>query len=173
MAGSNILGMQTFFRVIITGLFIVLVSACSTTPKQQDTPAPPVVDVIDRSVGGSVGSSGDEVTPPPQRSTNPIVVAGLQRDAQALNQAGESAKAAAILERAIRIQPRNPQLWHDLAQVRFTQERYQQAESLALRSNRYAARQSELKRANWRLIASSREKLGNTKGAAAARQQLN
>lgn len=153
----------------MTGLFIILVSACSTAPKQQDTPAPPVVDVIDRSVGGS----GDEVAAPPQRTTNPIVVAGLQRDAQALNQAGESAKAAAILERAIRIQPRNPQLWHDLAQVRFTQERYQQAESLALRSNRYAARQPELQRANWRLIATSREKLGNTKGAAAARKQLN
>jgi predicted Zn-dependent protease len=143
-----------------------MASACSTTPKQQDTPAV-VVDVIDRS------ADKPDAIAPPRRDANPIVVAGLQRNAHDLNKAGESAKAAAILERAIRIQPRNPQLWHELAQVRYTQKRYQQAESLALRSNRYAARQTDLRRANWRLIAESREKLGNSKGAAAARQQAN
>jgi len=157
--------MQKFFRWLVLFVILIVVSACSTAPKQ-DAPAPVVVDVIDRSA-----DKPDTVVVQPRRNSNPIVVAGLQRDAHDLNQAGESAKAAAILERAIRIQPRNPQLWHELAQVRYTQQRYQQAESLALRSNRYATRHTDLRRANWRLIAKSREKLGNSKGAAAARQQ--
>jgi len=157
--------MQNFFRWLVLFVVVSMVAACSTTPKQ-DVPPPVVVDVIDRSA-----DKPETVVVQPRRHSNPIVVAGLQRDAHKLNQAGESAKAAAILERAIRIQPRNPQLWHELAQVRYTQQRYQQAESLALRSNRYATRQTDLRRANWRLIAKSREKLGNSKGAAAARQQ--
>jgi Tfp pilus assembly protein PilF len=100
-----------------------------------------------------------------------MVVAGLQQNASELSRQGQPAKAASILERAIRIQPRNPQLWHDLAQVRYSQQRYQQAESLALRSNQYALRRHDIKRANWLLIANARQKQGNAKGAANARKQ--
>jgi tetratricopeptide (TPR) repeat protein len=140
---------------------IILVSSCTTSPKQEA----PVVDIIDRSSGPSAS------VVKPRADSNPLVVAGLQQNASELNRQGEPAKAASILERAIRIQPRNPQLWHELAQVRYAQKRYQQAESLALRSNQYALRRHDIQRANWLLIANARQKQGNAKGAANARKQ--
>ena len=39
------------------------------------------------------------------------------------------------LERALRIEPRNPSLWHELAGVRLLEGHYEQADSLAQRSN--------------------------------------
>ncbi len=48
--------------------------------------------------------------------------------------AGDLEGAAALLERALRIQPRNPRLWQRLAQVRYEQGRYAQAADLAERA---------------------------------------
>lgn len=77
--------------------------------------------------------------------------------------------ASAQLERALRIEPRNPWLWHELAQVRLRQGDYAQAEGLAARSNGYARDQRPLQQANWRLIAEARARAGDNAGAAAAR----
>lgn len=152
--------MQSVIKVSLCGFGLLFLASCSTVPRQDA----PVVDIVDR----SEGSSGS-IKPAPV--SNPIVVAGLQKDATELNRAGESAKAAAVLERAIRIQPRNPRLWQQLAEVRFSQKQYRQAESLALRSNQYAARAPDIRRTNWLLIANARQQTGNLKGAKAARLQ--
>ena len=85
--------------------------------------------------------------------------------------AGELDKAAASLERALRIEPRNAGIWYDLAQVRLHQHQYQQAESLATKSNSLAAGDNKLRARNWRLIAVSRRALGNNVGADEAEAQ--
>ena len=72
--------------------------------------------------------------------------------------AGRLANAAASLERALRIEPRNPRLWHELARVRLLQGDRVQAETLAARSNTYAAGDAELRAANQRLIEDSRSR---------------
>jgi Tfp pilus assembly protein PilF len=82
--------------------------------------------------------------------------------------AGNLASAAASLERALRIEPRNPRLWHELARVRLKQGQYAQAESVAARSNSWAADDRALRAENWRLIAQAREARGDTEGARAA-----
>lgn len=97
-------------------------------------------------------------------SGNPAVIA-LADNARTDIADYQYGRAAASLERALRIEPRNARLWHELAQVRLQQEEYRQAESLALRSNRFAGDNNVLRRANWKLIAESREKLGNMTGA--------
>ena len=74
--------------------------------------------------------------------------------------AGKLGSAAATLERALRIEPRNPRLWHELAKVRYRQADYTQAESLAARSNTYAAPDADLRAANQKLIADSRAARG-------------
>ncbi|MCF6260657.1 MAG: tetratricopeptide repeat protein [Gammaproteobacteria bacterium] len=69
-------------------------------------------------------------------------------------------RAAALLERALRIEPRNAQLWHRLAKVRLQQGRYAMAESLAQKSNTLAKDNEALKRRNAELIEIARRAVG-------------
>ena len=69
---------------------------------------------------------------------------------------GRLAEAAATLERALRIEPRNPRLWQELARVRLQQGDFPQAESLAQRSNSWAGSDSVLRAENARLIEQAR-----------------
>jgi cytochrome c-type biogenesis protein CcmH/NrfG len=78
--------------------------------------------------------------------------------------AGNLPSAAASLERALRIEPRNPRLWHELARVRLKQGQHAQAESVAARSNSWAAEDNALRAENWRLIAESRRARGDAEG---------
>ena len=116
-------------------LALFLLSACATTPLQK-TPV----------------------------SGNPAVIA-LASNARANIAAYQYGKAAASLERALRIEPRNARLWHELAQLRMQEEEYQQTESLALRSIRFAGADNTLRSANWRLISESRRERGDLAGA--------
>jgi hypothetical protein len=95
-----------------------------------------------------------ERLPPPRAETT--AVAGLMESARSDSAAGRLPNAAATLERALRIEPRNARLWHDLAQVRFRQRDLAQAESLAARSNTLAGNDADLRAANQRLIEEAR-----------------
>ncbi|HEX7219319.1 MAG TPA: tetratricopeptide repeat protein [Burkholderiales bacterium] len=131
-------------------LLILVVLAGCATPEQQPAPeAPPA-------------------PPPPLQHKESIAVAGLMESARAETAAGNLASAAASLERAIRIEPRNPRLWHELARVRLKQGQYAQAESVAARSNSWAGDDRALRAENWRLIAESRRARGDEDGAKAA-----
>jgi predicted Zn-dependent protease len=72
--------------------------------------------------------------------------------------AGRLTSAAASLERALRIEPRNPRLWNQLARVRLQQGDNAQAESLAARSNGYAGGDSALRADNQRIIDEARRR---------------
>lgn len=85
--------------------------------------------------------------------------------------AGRLANAAAALERALRIEPRNPRLWQELARVRLKQGQYPQAESIAARSNSWAGSDNALRGENWRLIAQARDARGDAEGARQASEQ--
>src|SRR6185437_17099055 len=94
--------------------------------------------------GCAVGTPEPEApSPSPQQPAPPqaeqpkesAAIAGLVDSARADAAAGRLPNAVASLERALRIEPRNPRLWQQLAQVRLQQGDYAQAESLAQRSN--------------------------------------
>lgn len=85
-----------------------------------------------------------------------MAIAGLMDSARADAAAGRLVSAAATLERALRIEPRNPRLWHELALVRQRQGDYAQAASLAARSNSWAGSDSALRAANQRIIEQAR-----------------
>jgi len=97
-------------------------------------------------------------------SENPAVVALLDR-AQRDNEAGKRETSGASLERALRIEPRNPWLWYELAQLRLTQGQYAQAISLARKSNSFAGQDRQLQALNWRLIGNAHIAQGDTSGA--------
>ena len=102
--------------------------------------------------------------PVPANAAIASLVAGARADAAA----GRLTNAAASLERALRIEPRNPRLWQELARVRLRQGDYAQAEGVAARSNSWAGSDGRLRAENWRLIAQAREARGDAAGARAA-----
>ncbi|MDS4029528.1 MAG: tetratricopeptide repeat protein [Candidatus Contendobacter sp.] len=92
-------------------------------------------------------------------------VAALLESADKYVKSKQLDKAGAALERALRIEPRNAGIWHDLAQIRLHQGQYQQAESLASKSNNLAGGNRSLQSRNWKVIASARKATGNAAGA--------
>jgi tetratricopeptide (TPR) repeat protein len=107
---------------------------------------------------------------PPHAETPAI--ASLMEGARTETAAGRPANAAASLERALRIEPRNPRLWQELSRVRLRQRDYVQAESCAARSNSWAGSDDALRAENWRLIAQAREARGDAEGAKAALEAI-
>jgi len=103
-------------------------------------------------------------------AANPAVVS-LLNTASAQSRAGDHARAAATLERAIAIEPNNAWLWHRLAGARLAEGRLDQAASLAAKSNSLATADRSLQADNWRLIAEVRRRQGDTVAAAAAEAQ--
>lgn len=89
---------------------------------------------------------------------SPAVVELSTQARQALDNSRHDA-AAQLLERAIRIEPRNGELWHQLARVRFQQGNYEQARQLATRSNALLSGESGLKARNDELIEAARDAL--------------
>lgn len=65
-------------------------------------------------------------------------------------------RAAALLERALRIEPRNAYLWHRLANIRLQQGRYGMAESLAQKSTALVKDDEALLQRNLELIETAR-----------------
>ena len=134
-------------------LLAVLLAGCATPPG----PAPE--------------AEPKSEAPPPVAAPTPkenIAIAGLMDSARTEAAAGNLAGAAASLERALRIEPRNPRLWHELARVRLKQGQHAQAESVAARSNSWVGEDKALRAENWRLISESRNARGDQEGAKAA-----
>jgi len=133
-------------------LLTVLLTGCAAPPQGPSEPA--------------------ATPPPPEAPAAPkenVAIAGLMESARADAASGKLVQAAASLERALRIEPRNPRLWQELARVRMLQAQFAQAENMAARSNSYAGSDNALRAENWRLIAQSREARGDDDGARAAR----
>lgn len=101
------------------------------------------------------------------QAENKAVVALLDTAANSVGQ-GDMDKAAASLERALRIEPRNPTIWHDLGQIRLHQGKYSQAEAMFDKSNSLAGSDRALQARNWRMIAAARRAGGDNAGADAA-----
>src|SRR5262245_1035104 len=138
-------------RLCVALTLAMLVSACASAPRPEPAPPPPSPFPL---------STPGHAQPP--------AIASLMDSARIDAVSGRLANAAASLERALRIEPRNPRLWQELSRVRLLQREYVQAESCAARSNSWAGSDDALRADNWRLIAQAREARGDTEGARAA-----
>lgn len=70
----------------------------------------------------------------------------LRSDSRAALEAGDPGRAIALLERAIRIEPRRPELWLDLAELHLVQGRPGRAQEMARRGAALARGRPELER---------------------------
>ncbi len=85
---------------------------------------------------------------------------------------GRTEQAAAALERAQRIEPRNPFIWQQLAATHLAQSRLLEAENMAQRSNSLARGNPYIEIENWRTIAAARRARGDTAGAEEAEARM-
>jgi predicted Zn-dependent protease len=105
-----------------------------------------------------------KAVPKSAMSENKAVIALLDR-AQTDNESGQREAAGSSLERALHIEPRNPWLWLELAQVRLALGQYAQAITLAGKSNSFSSRQPRVQAENWQVIGQARIAQGDSAGA--------
>ncbi len=162
-------------------LVLCLGLAACGSPYRMDAPPAPVESVSGRPPATTPASPADnepEVRPyrPPapvsrvRPATSPAV-RKLLRQAAVQRRAGDHAAAQASIERALRIEPRNPRLWNRLAHLYAEQGQYARVESFAAKSNALAGGDPVLQADNWQLIATARAALGDRQGAEQARRQ--
>jgi len=100
--------------------------------------------------------------------TSPAVVALISESDRNRN-GGDLDAAVVVMERALRIDSRNPTLTYKLAQLRIKQNKPQLAEELAGKAALLAGSDLDLKRKSWLLIAEARQMQQNTQGAKEAK----
>ena len=113
-------------------------------------------------LGADEGESGittlqptSDALPSLSKQQNKSVVGLLENAARHLNE-GRLEEAAATLERALRIEPRNPAIWHYLGQTALYRGQYPQVEALAAKSNSLAGDDVEFRTRNDWLIGAAR-----------------
>jgi len=150
-------------RAALLLLFVIFLTACTTNSTVQNVPPvvsrpAPVPVPVQRPVPqplppqNPVVVDGTVVPLPEERNIasyslpepEPVssVVRDLMKKAQSQSEAGDFDSAANSLERALRIEPRNAQIWNRLAGVRYSQESWKKAIQLAAKSNTLAGQNS-------------------------------
>lgn len=139
-------------------------------PAAPAAPPPPRPAPAPAPVASAPAAPSAPAEPEAERGGNNAVVA-LIDSANTYVRNNELDKAAASLERAQRLEPRNPNILYDLAQVRAHQAQYGQSEALAQKSIALAGGNKALQAKAWRLIAAVRRAGGNAAGGDAAEAQ--
>jgi tetratricopeptide (TPR) repeat protein len=143
----------------------VFLSACATAP----APVPGEDHDVDTRVRqpAQQDSAGVQV----YALENPAVTE-LLADASVAEADGQLEQAAMLLERALRIQPRNPEVLQSMAEVQLQVRDYEQALGFAVRSYDLGPRVGEICSRNWRTISVSREYLGDHSGSLEAEKRV-
>ncbi len=101
----------------------------------------------------------------------PVILALLD-DSRQQQQQGQLSKAAATIERAIRLEPNNAILWSRLAQIRLVEKNWQQAYVLANKSNSLERSNKALLSQNWKTIEQAKLNQGDQAAVDHARLQI-
>lgn len=139
-------------RRLVPALACVLLIGCESVPERE----------AESGAGGYVA---------PDRLSRNAGVNGLAEGAEEALATGEPEQAAALLERALRIEPRNAGLWIRLAHVRLELGDHEEAEQLAHRGISLAPGHHELQARAWYLVSEIRRARGDMLGGATAAQK--
>lgn len=178
---------MTLFRTAAMLTLTACLGACATFPSEEAVwpyPEPPEQGDWGYAPGpestqDSGATTQDSLYEPPSRdagrevgpavSSHPTVKT-LVDQADQERAAGELDRAAGTLERAIRIVNNDPLPWVKLAEIRFEQGNFIQAENLARRSLSFAS-SGPTARDSWLLISDIKRLQGDSMAAENARQQ--
>lgn len=155
--------MERKIKVLLGVVLAVMLPACAA-----NVPAPSAGREVESRVRepASQESEGVQVFP----LQNPAVKELLASAGNA-ETTGDYNQAAVLLERALRIQPRDPEILQQLAEVQLQKQDYEQALNFAVRSYDIGPRVGEICARNWRTISVAREHLGDRNGSAQAEQR--
>ena len=95
--------------------------------------------------------------PEPEEISPPTVIDNLVKQANIQAARGNYARAAATLERGLRMTPKNSRLWSELANIKLLQKDYQQAQSFAAKSNSLAGPNKQIRRSNNEIITKAKQ----------------
>jgi len=141
-------------------LVLLLLAACSS-----QAPIP----IEDHEVNARVRKPASEDSAGVQvYSLQNPAVKQLTAQAEGAELAGDLGRASGYLERALRIEPRDPQLLQHMAEIKLQEEDYQQALNFAVRSYDIGPRVGEICSRNWRTISVAKEHLKDVNGASDA-----
>lgn len=178
---------------LLAGFMMLALTGCQTMHgvRQTHKPAPPRAPVVNPLPGIEAGKTAAPIpaeTPaaipaPPDTSmlatypktaesiSGPAVLSLLKKASEA-RAAGQPGQATSTLERAVRIEPRNYFVWSALATTYLQSKVYEQAESVAKKSNSLARGNVYVEQENWRVIHAVRIALGDAEGAAQAQLRM-
>lgn len=160
-------------------LAVLLLAACATrqaVPETGTPPAPIPVTPPEAQPPETAPETPPPVItpqqPPPEGYPKTLkdsgagpAVQALVRQAQQSRSAGKPDVALGQLERALRIEPRNPFIWQALADAHLQLQQADQAESAAQKSTSLGHGNPYLEAGNWRVIAAARRLKGDSAGA--------
>lgn len=152
-------------------LALLVLAGCATQrtdfpPPESPQPSQPPASEREPSRRDRPARAPRETMPPrsAQEASSPAVLSLLGR-ADTLARNGNMDMAAATLERALDLEPRNPFIYQRLASVKLAQGQTGQAEAMARKSNSVAGDNPFVRADNWQLIAEARRASGDRSGA--------
>jgi tetratricopeptide (TPR) repeat protein len=146
----------------ILSAVVCLLGACASQPgsppvTERDSPPPVQRD--------------ESPAPPPSEPRYQAATTTLLAQADAAAQADDLGSAIAYLERAVRIEPRDPQLWIRLSQAHVDNEDYPAATQHARKAIALAGQDPAASRAAWLQLANVKQAEGNTSEANSIRRR--
>ena len=146
--------------IIILTTFLTAASGCTSYPPQ----LPPVYDR-----GGADGDPDIPVPPTPEDTARTPVTdsatVALLNQSQRAHQSGNGVEAVALVERAIRLSPRQADLWLRLAKLHLQQQDSEAAIQYANKTISLAGQRWDWVQQAWLVIADARDAQGDA-GAA-------
>jgi tetratricopeptide (TPR) repeat protein len=181
------MNLNSVFKSVVIPAFILMTGCAGITSQPHD--GVPVEDLgkavpeqhPDRSIGESRTGEDimriEELDSPEVSNRNEAVpgrsaVLALLDSADQEKQVGQMDHAAATLERALRLEPKNALLWSRLAEIRLLEKNWQQAYVLANKSNSLAQGNRSLRRQNWQIIEQAKFALGDMDAVEQARSRI-
>lgn len=131
------------------------------TPVPSTTPAPPPTVAVIRPVPDIAEAPPAPAEPLPlPRTAPPVSSAGqaLLNQSRGHQAAGRYEQAAASIERALRIEPRQPVLWLELGNIRLKEGDFAQAESMGRKALSLATGDAALTARAEQLIATAKKR---------------
>jgi len=190
--------MRTSARAVLVLLLGSLLAACASTSGERTTtwpddvgrtipaptqplPPPPRQPIPITPGTPGAGDPSLAMIPPPKslpvypKTADEIssqAVLSLMKQARTARAAGQYDQASGALERAQRIEPRNYFVWSALGRVYLDKKLYDNAESVAQKSNSLARGNVYAQLENWKVIAEARQAQGDAVGALQAQAKV-
>ncbi|MGQ0700302.1 MAG: tetratricopeptide repeat protein [Panacagrimonas sp.] len=177
------------FHLTLSLAIVLLLSACTTQRGRREVPPPsaPIGVVIPAPTPVPAAPPVVPIAPPtPIEPAAPPVkefpktadaissqaVISLMRQSNEARAQGQLDLAAAQLERAQRIEPRNYFVWSALAKVYLEQQQFDQAVSVASKSNSLGRGNVYVELENWKIIGAAKQAQGDSIGSLQAQSRI-